>query len=71
MPIVMIRTNLVYMTAKIYMIVFIGIVKVVHNNVPPLIKSNKYLSIIYIKNAPLINQRDAFIMIYIINNGQQ
>ena len=53
------------------MIVFIGIVKVIHNNVTLLIKSSKYLSIIYIKNAPLINPRDAFIMIYIINNGQQ
>lgn len=31
MPIVMIRTNLVYMTAKIYMIMFIGIVKVIHS----------------------------------------
>ena len=67
----MICTNLIYITIEIYMIVFIGIVKVIHNNVTPLIKSNKYLSIIYIKNAPLINQRDAFIMIYIINNGQQ
>ena len=32
MPIVMIRTNLVYMAAKIYVIMFIGIVKVIHNN---------------------------------------
>ena len=62
MPIVMIRTNLVYMAAKIYVIMFIGIVKVIHNN---------YMLPSKIKNAPLINSRDAFIMIYIFNSGQQ
>ena len=62
MPVVMIGTNIIYMAAKIYVIMFIGIVKVIHNN---------YMLPSKIKNAPLINSRDAFIMIYIFNSGQQ
>ena len=59
MPIVMIGTNLVYMATEIYMIMFVCIVKVIHN----------YL-IFQHKNASLINPRDAFIMIYSFNYGQ-
>ena len=62
MPVVMIGTNLIYITIEIYMVMFIGIVKVIHNN---------YMLPSKIKNAPLFNLRDAFIMIYILNNGQQ
>ena len=71
----MICTNLVYITIEIYIIVFIGIMKVIHlafSRVQLIMRHILTISFFKAyKNASLPNPRDAFIMIYLFNYGQQ
>ena len=60
MPVVMVCTNPINVTAKLYVVMFIRIVKIVH-----------YALLLHIQKASLNTPRDAFIIIYLFICGQQ